>query len=155
VRWKEEANVPFRTYAVTDGIKAPPEAVWPVLADVARWPEWTPTVSRVEALDGPKLEKGSRFRVTQPRLRPAVWTVTVVSPPERFTWEARSPGVHLIAEHILEQDDPHTTRLELRFTFAGILGSILGVFLGKTAREYMSLEASRLKAEVERGAASR
>jgi len=32
-------------------IAAPPGGVWAVIADVERWPEWTPTVTRLQRLD--------------------------------------------------------------------------------------------------------
>ena len=34
-------------FSVTVDIPAPPDRVWAVIADVERWPEWTPTVTRI------------------------------------------------------------------------------------------------------------
>lgn len=137
------------TYQVTETIAEAQTSVWPVLADVLRWPDWTPTVSKVEALDGPTLVLGSRFKVIQPKLQPAVWTVTAISPSDHFSWSARSPGVQMIAEHTLRAEDAGTTRLELRFTFTGLLGPIVGALARRVVIDYLSTEAAKLKSTVE------
>ena len=66
----------MRKFEVTRHIDAPPQAVWPVISDVARWPEWLPTINTVERLDEGPLRIGSRARVTQPKLPKAEWEVT-------------------------------------------------------------------------------
>ena len=142
-------------YVVAETIGATPDEIWPVLADVLRWPEWTPTVSSVEPVDAPTLEVGSRFEVVQPRLRPTIWTVTAVDPPRSFTWEARSTGMCLVAEHVLVKEGARRTRLELTFTFAGVLGSIVGHLARKLTVGYMTTEASGLRDRVQGFAAGR
>ena len=137
------------TYQITETIAANPDTIWPVLADVVHWPDWTPTVSKVEALDGPTLALGSRFKVTQPKLRPAIWTVTSVNSPNYFTWSARSPGLRMVAEHFLKLEEPGTTRLELKLTFAGLLGPVIGTLARSLTIRYMSTEATKLKAAVQ------
>ncbi len=57
-------------------INASQEATWKVLSDVARWHEWTPTVTKVEVLNTPELKLGNRYKVFQPKLQPAEWNVT-------------------------------------------------------------------------------
>ena len=66
----------MRKFEVTRHIDAPPQAVWPVLSDVAHWPDWLPTVNTVERLDEGPMRIGSRARVTQPKLPKAEWEVT-------------------------------------------------------------------------------
>ena len=60
---------------------------------VVAWPAWLPTVSSVQALQGRSPEVGARYVVVQPKLRPTTWVVTELAPPQRSTWEARSPGL--------------------------------------------------------------
>ena len=74
-------------------IAAPPERVWAVIVDVARWPERIPTVDSVERLDDGPLTVGSRTRLRQPKLPEAVWTITELDQGRSFTWESRSPGI--------------------------------------------------------------
>lgn len=83
-------------------IDAPPDRVWELTTDVAAWPSLTPTMARVELLGEGPLTVGSRARVTQPRLRPATWTVTELEPPHRFVWETEALGTRLVAGHRLE-----------------------------------------------------
>ena len=52
---------------------ASPEVVWSVLADVEHWHNWTPTVIEVKALNGTGLKAGAKYRVVQPKLRPATY----------------------------------------------------------------------------------
>lgn len=68
------------SYEVFIDIQAPPDLIWPVLSDVVAWPDWLPTVTSVQPLQGRSLELGSRYTVTQPKLRPATWVVTELVP---------------------------------------------------------------------------
>ncbi len=64
-------------------IDAPAAVVWDVFSDVERWPEWTASVTRLVALDGPGLAVGKRFEIKQPRMPKLVWEVTDVTPATR------------------------------------------------------------------------
>ena len=129
------------------------ETVWRRLSDVVSWSQWTPTVTEVEALDGPDLKQGRRFRVHQPRLRPAIWSVTLMEAPSSFTWEARAPGVVMIAEHILERTASGRTGLTLTFSFQGVLGPLIGWSYRKLVQSYLDTEADSLRRHAEADAA--
>jgi len=137
------------TYESSMVIAAPVEAVWLVLTDVMQWPQWLPTVERIEALDQKTLHVGSRFVIHQPKLRPVTWTVSEIEEPRRFAWVARSPGLHMVAEHSVTPDSPASTRLVLRFTFAGLLGGIIGRLFSSITKSYLAREAASLKQRVE------
>jgi len=91
------------TYESSTTVSATPEAVWRVLSDVAAWPEWLPTVSRVEPLDQGALRLGARFIVHQRKLRPVTWTVWHLVSLKSFTWVSRSPGMEMLAEHTVRE----------------------------------------------------
>ena len=78
---------------------AGPEVVWSVLADVEHWRDWTPTVIEVKALNGTGLKVGAKYRVAQPKLRPATYEVTEYVPNRRFTWVQKFAGGAMIADH--------------------------------------------------------
>ena len=129
-------------------INASQETVWKIFSDVTRWHEWTPTVTKVEVLNTPGLKLGNRYKVIQPKLQPAEWTVTELTT-SNFTWESKSPGMHMVAEHILTSKGANQTEITLTFAFNGWLGNLIGRMYGKMTAEYIQTEAQSLKKRVE------
>jgi hypothetical protein len=131
-------------------INADQEAIWKVLSDVTRWHEWTPTVTKVEVLDHPELKLNYRYKVYQPKLQPAIWTVTLLEPPSTFIWDSRMPGMLMIAEHTLKPVHANLTELFLKFAFQGWFGEIAGRLYRKTVESYIRTEAQSLKKRFEK-----
>ena len=129
-------------------IAAPPAQVWKVLAKVERWPEWTPSVRKVERLDSKPFGPGSSFRIEQPRLRPATWTVTEYKPGESFTWVSPNPGVVTTGLHTIEAVD-EGSQVTLSIRFDGFLAPLVSLLSGGLVREYLGLQAAGLKARCE------
>src|SRR5580765_507243 len=63
-------------FSISVDIRAAPPRVWALISDIEGWPGWTPTVKSVERLDAGPLAVGSRARIRQPKLLPAVWQIT-------------------------------------------------------------------------------
>jgi ribosome-associated toxin RatA of RatAB toxin-antitoxin module len=137
------------TYSTSITINASQESVWKVLSDVSRWNDWTPTVTKTEVLDTSELKLGNRYKVFQPKLQPAEWTVTVLTPPSSFIWESKMPGMHMIAEHHVNAISTNQTEATLIFAFQGFFGEIIGRMYGKLTEEYIQTEAQSLKKRVE------
>jgi hypothetical protein len=95
------------------------------------------------------LQIGSRYIVSQPKLRPATWVVTELEPPHRFTWQARSPGLLMVADHAIEETALGMSRVTLRFSFSGVLGIPIGWLFGSITGRYLVQEAASLKRKVE------
>ena len=129
-------------------INASQQAVWKVLSDVAHWQEWTPTVTKVEVLNTPDLKLGNRYKVIQPKLQPAEWAVTELTT-SNFTWESKSPGMHMVAEHFVKSVNANQSEVTLTFAFNGWLGNLIGKMYGKMTEEYVQTEAQSLKKKVE------
>jgi uncharacterized membrane protein len=125
-------------------ISAPAERVWLVMSDIERWPEWTASVSRVERIDPGPLAVGSRARIRQPRLLPAVWRVTELDPGRSFTWVTRSPGVRVTGQQRVEPWGPGS-RAHLGLRFEGILGPLVARLAAALSNRYLALEAQGLK----------
>lgn len=134
-------------------IKASPADIWQVLADVERWPNWTPTMLSVEPVTREGFRVGAQYRVTQPKLRPSVYQVTECVPHEAFIWAVKSPGATMVAEHRLTAFDGSGTEVELAFATKGLLGVIAGSMYSKLITEYVKTEAKSLKQHCEKLAA--
>ena len=128
-------------------IGAPTPALWEALYDVARWPQWLPTVTSVERLDGGPLSVGSRAKVGQPKLPPAVWKVSEVVDGRSFTWEASGPGMRTIGRHEVVPDGAGS-KVTLSIEQTGPLGAVAALVWRKLTRRYIELEAASLDAHV-------
>ncbi|MCF0096490.1 SRPBCC family protein [Micromonospora sp. MH99] len=124
--------------------------VWALLVDVARWPEWTASVSRAERGESGPLAVGATARLTQPKLRPAVWRVTELTEGREFTWVSDSPGVRTRGEHRVLPLPGGRTRVEVAIDQAGPLAGLIGLLYGGLLRRYVRLEADGLRARAER-----
>ena len=136
-----------RNFQTSRHIDAPADRVWEVMADVARWPEWTPTVDSVELRrDGP-LVVGAEAEVRQPKLPRASWTVTEVVPGRRFTWEAKGPGIRTVARHEVV---PAGTGSEVTLSIeqTGPVGAVAALVWRRLTQRYIELEAESLDRRV-------
>jgi hypothetical protein len=131
-------------FALDMEISAPPDRVWAVMSDIEAWPEWTPTVTRVELLDPGPLAVGQRARVLQPRLPAAVWRITALEPGRSFTWVTRSPGVVVTARHSVEPVEGGS-RAHLALHFGGMLGPLVARITRGLNTRYLGLEAAGLR----------
>lgn len=130
-------------------VDAPPATLWAILERPHAWPEWTESIDVVEMLDG-DLALGARVRVTQPGLRPMVWTVAALDPGRAFTWTAAAGGVRTAGSHAIEPlDGGERSRLTLGLTQSGALAPLIRLLLGQRTRRYVGLEAAGLKAAAE------
>ncbi len=129
-------------------IQAPVEHVWTILADLEHWPEWTASMRSVRALGDTPVGVGARYRVEQPKLKPADFTISDWRPPHSFTWKMGTPALSAVAVHTLTPL-PEGCALELKLDFCGPLSWAVGVLAGKLTLEYMSLEAEGLKRRAE------
>jgi hypothetical protein len=123
---------------------AGPRIVWSVLADVAHWRDWTPTIIEIKALNGSGLMVGAQYRVVQPKLRPVIYEVTEYIPNRRFTWVQKFAGGVMIADHEIVPGDG-ATKVELSFTSKGLLANVMGNLFSRRIRDYVATEARSLK----------
>lgn len=132
----------------TLGVAASREAVWKVLIDVESWPDLTPSMSSVRKLDAGPLRVGTRVRIRQPKLPPAVWTVTELAEPERFVWTARGPGFRTTASHEIVAEEG-STLLRLAVEQSGPLAGVVSRLGRSLTDRYIALEAAGVKRRAE------
>jgi uncharacterized protein YndB with AHSA1/START domain len=142
-----------RFFETTRHIDAPPQRIWEVLFDVARWPEWTPTIVRVERLDNGPFQVGSRAKVRQPKLPHALWEVTGVVDGRSFTWEATGPGIKTIARHEVVPDSTGS-KVTLSIEQTGPIGAVAAIAWRRLTQRYIELEAESLDKRVTRAPAA-
>lgn len=134
----------MQEFSATVSIESPPERIWAVLCDVERWPEWTASMKNVQRLDGGPLAVGSKARVEQPGLRPAVWEVTELEEGRNFTWVTRAPGATIAGVHIIEPDR-NGSSVTLSIRISGVLAPLARWIYGRRIREYVGMEAEGLR----------
>ena len=121
-------------------IDASVERVWDLTLDLESWPEMTPTMTRVERLDRGPVVVGSRARVTQPKQRPTVWTVTRCDPQSCFEWSTKVATVTTTATHRLEATPDGRCRNTLGITFSGFGAGLARRLLGDAVRGAIQTE---------------
>ncbi len=87
----------------------------------------------------------------QPRLRPAIWTITVWEPDQQFTWVTRQAGLLTVASHVLTPlPESGGCRMDLRLRYDGVLGAIVGRLAGALTDDYLGRETAGLRLRSER-----
>jgi len=129
-------------------IDAPSDVVWAVTRDVERWPEWTPTVTSVRLADDRELGPGSVARIKQPMQPESEWVVTEFRDGERFAWETRRPGLHMVGTHELAAAGTGTRNV-LTLEATGVIAVIFRPLLGWAVRKALADENRGLKVRCE------
>ena len=114
----------MKTMSATIQIDAPPEAVWAVLTDLGRYPEWNPLFREASG----QVAVGSRITLQSVhpangrmmRVRPKI---TVADPGAELRWVSSLPGI-ISGEHRFTLTPAGGgTRLEQSETFGGLLAA--------------------------------
>lgn len=129
-------------------IEASPDLVCRVTIDVERWPEWTPTVTRVIRIDEGAFGVGSGARIKQPGMRECLWRVTEMREGIGFTWETRVHGMTMVATHEISAHSDGAKNM-LRLTVKGLVASLLWPMIRGKLQQTLARENEGLKRAVE------
>jgi carbon monoxide dehydrogenase subunit G len=136
-------------YERTIQIDAPPSAVWTVIADVERWPEWTPSILSVVRNEPGPFGLASTARVKPKGFPESVMRVTEFSSERSFTWEGTGgPGLRVAANHVIEPA-AGGSRVTLSITPAGPAAPFVGWLVARMSKRNVDTEARSLKRRVE------
>jgi uncharacterized protein YndB with AHSA1/START domain len=127
-------------------VSAAAEAVWDVLADLARWPEWNADITEV-SVDGP-LAAGTRFRW---KSGPG-WITSVlreVDPPRTLGWTGTTFSIKAVHVYRIDPRDG-ATKVRLEESWEGLLASVLRRPFRRMLQKAIDTGLVRLKSEVER-----
>ena len=140
-----------RRYSVekTSVINAPPGHIFKVLMDFEQWSQWTASITEMSILNNERPGTGSNIRVLQPKLPPAIWTITEILPDRSLTWEKRSFGLVMRSEHFVVTGN-NGTSVTIRITYQGPLAGLIYVLTRSLTDRYMTMEIDGLKRECEK-----
>ena len=144
---------------VESDISAPPDVVFTVVADVARWADFISGIDRVEILTGGPIGVGTRIRETRTmfgRSASEEMTVAELTPPRRLVLTAENHGTRYVATHDIAPS-ANGARLVLAFegtpvTVAARIFSVIGLLFLKSLRRKLEEDLRELKVEAERRA---
>lgn len=139
----------YMKFETTIDIDAAAPKVWSVLADVQRWPEWTPTMNQVRLRETDRFGVGATADIRQPKLPPAAWKVTAFEDGHRFAWAAGGPGVLTVGDHVVEPLGADRCRVTLGIETTGALSRPFWLLAGGLTRRYVTMEADSLKRHCE------
>ena len=142
-------------YDRTVHIDAPTPAVWAVIADVEKWPDWTPTILTVVRHDQGDFGLGSTANVHPKGFPDSLLTVTEFTPGRSFTWEGKGGvGITVRLAHIVEPDGDGA-RVTLSVIPGGPAAPFFGWLAARMSKKNVEVEAESLKKRVESAAAPR
>ena len=110
---------------------APPEAVWRLWENPARWSEWNEDIAWAWLED--RLAIGVRARIKLKRRLALTFTVTRLEHERLFTDEARLPGVRLGHEHLVERV-AERSRIQNRLYLEGPAERLYVLMMGRRMR---------------------
>ena len=133
---------------VSTSITAPAERVWATIIAVERWHEWTASITSIEKLEPGELQVGSKVKIKQAKLPPAVWTVTALDPGRRLEWQSKGPGNNTVAWHMAEPEGDSATAT-LGIHQQGVFFALMGWYFDGMTRSYVDMELAGLKQHAE------
>ena len=128
----------------TIDINASSAQVWNILADVARWTDWTPTVKYFEWVEGDRLAVGAKARLNLDGAGKGIWTVTSVDEGRSFYWANDTRGVHTIGGHVVDPREDGS-RVTLSLEQSGFMATIFKPMIARVSNRNLPIEAAGLK----------
>ena len=123
--------------------------IFKVLMDFGQWNQWTASITEMSVLNNDRPGTGARIKILQPKLPPAIWTITESLPDRSLTWEKRSFGLVMLSE-LLVVTGNNGASVTIRITYQGPLASLFYMLTRSLTDRYMTMEIDGLKRECEK-----
>jgi hypothetical protein len=139
----------MKTMSATIQIDAPPLAVWAILTDLGRYPEWNPLFREASG----QVAVGSRItlRSVHPangRMMTVKPKITVANPDAELRWVSSLPGIISGEHRFTLTPEGGGTRLEQSETFRGLLAAFSGKTFARAEASFQGMnEALKKRAE--------
>lgn len=134
-----------RAMEVTRRTDLSPAALWAVMGQLRRWPQWQDTLNELDPLEPERPEEvGAAYRADVTALPTAVWTITEWLPERSFTWVTSAPAVTTTSVHALEPDGDGTL-IRLSLTWSGPMARPVAAALEGMMQDYLEHEALELE----------
>jgi hypothetical protein len=115
----------MKQYEASIDIDAPPERVWAVLLDTAKWPEWDPSCERIEGTVAPGAKIRAFSKLSPGRAFPV--KVAELTPNERMVWSGGMPlGLFKGVRTFTLERTSTGTHFSLREVFSGPMLALIG-----------------------------
>jgi hypothetical protein len=127
-------------------VAASPEAIWAVLTDISRWPEWNSDVTST-SIDGP-IGAGTTFRW---KAGPGTITSTLqlVEPMKGLAWTGRTMGIRAVHTYELAASGD-TTTVTSEESWDGLMVRLMRRQMQKTLDAAIASTLAQLKDAAER-----
>lgn len=133
-------------------IEAPAERIFPILTDLAAYPEWNPFTPRVESSLRPGEPIHLHVRLRGPRLSHRVEQVSANEPPARLCWRMKLGASWLLAGERCQELTPlgpGRTRYRNEEIFRGCLAPLVSWLYGSILQRGFDDVALALKKRAE------
>lgn len=121
-----------------------PAQIWPVIADVARWPEVDTNIARLHISESPG--PGTTFRLT-PRGGPTLsFRIGHFDPPTRYSDICQMPLATMETFHELDsvEGPDGETRIRVRVEIRGLLAPLWGRVVGRKHMAGLPAQTARI-----------
>jgi hypothetical protein len=115
-----------RIFDARTSILATPERIWSILTDARRYPEWNPTVTKIDGQIAPGERVTLHVTINPGRAFPV--TVAEFEPPRRMVWRGGMPLGLFVGERTftLTPQPDGSVEFRMRETFTGLLAPLIG-----------------------------
>lgn len=115
----------MKTFHASTIIDAPPERVWALLTDGPRWPDWNPTIDKVEG----RIAPGEKIRVYSKLTPGRAFPLRVAEfvPEQRMVWRGGMPLGLFKGErtYTLTERQDGKVEFSMREAFSGLLAPMI------------------------------